>query len=367
MKRREIRKPVRYVDFAYCFTAFEEVEYSEQSSYKEAISSKNAMDWVSAMNEELQSLERNHTWTLVKPPSDKKIVGCKWVFKKKVDGSRPESFRYKARLVAKGYSQVQGVDFNEVFSPVVKHTSIRVLLSLVAMKDLELEQLDVKTAFLHGDLEEQIYMKQPEGFEVMGKEDHVCLLKKSLYGLKQSPRQWYKKFDSFMVSINFSRSNYDSCVYFKKLSSGKFIYLLLYVDDMLIAASNMEEIVKLKEQLGSAFEMKDLGAAKRILGMEISRDRSNRKLFLSQKEFAEKVIRRFGMEKAKLVSTPLAAHFKLSAALSPKSEHEKKCMENVPYSSAVGSLMYLMVCTRPDIAQAVSVVSRYLACPGRGH
>ena len=115
MKRREIRKPVRYVDFAYCFTAFEEVEYSEQSSYKEAISSKNAMDWVSAMNEELQSLERNHTWTLVKPPSDKKIVGCKWVFKKKVDGSRPESLWYKAKLVAKGYSQVQCVDFNEVF------------------------------------------------------------------------------------------------------------------------------------------------------------------------------------------------------------------------------------------------------------
>jgi len=122
------------------------------------------------------------------------------------------------------------VDFNKVFSPVVKHTSIRVLFSLVAIKDLELEQLDVKIAFLNGDLEEQIYMKQLEGFKVVGKENNVCLLKKSLYGLKQSPRQWYKKFDSFMVSINFSRSNYDSCVYFKKLSSGEFIYLLLYVD-----------------------------------------------------------------------------------------------------------------------------------------
>jgi len=120
----------------------------------------------------------------VKPPSGKKIVGCKWIFKKKVDGSRPESVWYKVRLVAKGYSQVQGVEFNEVFSPVVKHTSIRVMLSLVAIKDLELEQLDVKTAFLHGDLEEQIYMKQPESFEVVEKENHVCLLKKSLYGLK---------------------------------------------------------------------------------------------------------------------------------------------------------------------------------------
>jgi len=129
----------------------------------------------------------------------------------------------------------------------------------------------------------------------------------------------------------------------------------------------MEEIVRLKEQLGSAFEMKDLGAAKRILSMEISRDRPNRKLFLSQKEFAGKVIRRFGMEKVKIVSTPLATHFKLSGAMSLKSEHEKKYMENVPYSSAVGSLMYLMVCTRPNIAQVISVVSRYLACLGRGH
>jgi hypothetical protein len=170
-----------------------------------------------------------------------------------------------------------------------------------------------------------------------------------------------------MVSIDFHRSNYDSCVYFKKLDGGDFVYLLLYVDDMLIASSNLKEVRRLKEQLSSAFEMKDLGAAKRILGMEITRDRSKRKLFLSQKSFAEKVLRRFGMEKAKVVSTPLAAHFKLSAALSPKSDAEKKYMEKVPYSSAVGSLMYLMVCTRPDIAQAVSVVSRYLSCPGKGH
>jgi Reverse transcriptase (RNA-dependent DNA polymerase) len=149
----------------------------------------------------------------------------------------------------------------------------------------------VKVAFLHGNLEEQIYMMQPEGFKIVGKEDHVCLLKKSLYCLKQSPRQWYKKFDSFMVSIAFTRSSYDSCVYFKRLVGDEFIYLLLYVDDMLIASSDMDEIRKVKKQLSSAFEMKDLGAATRILGMEITRDRSQRKLFLSQKDFAGKVIR----------------------------------------------------------------------------
>jgi Reverse transcriptase (RNA-dependent DNA polymerase) len=169
-----------------------------------------------------------------------------------------------------------------------------------------------------------------------------------------------------MVSLNFSRSNYDSYVYLKKLDGGDYIYLLLYVDDILIAATNMGEIKKLKEQLGMTFEMKDLGVAKKILGMKITRDRSNRKLFLSLKEFAGKVIRRFGMEKIKVVSTPLATHFKLSAALSPKFDGERSCMEKVPYFSAVGSLMYLMVCTRPDIAQVVSVINKYLFCAGKG-
>jgi Reverse transcriptase (RNA-dependent DNA polymerase) len=170
-----------------------------------------------------------------------------------------------------------------------------------------------------------------------------------------------------MVSLNFSNFNYDSCVYLKKLDSGDYIYLLLYVYDILIAATNMGEIKKLKEQLGMTFEMKDLRTVKKILGMEITRDRSNRKLFLSQKEFVRKVIRRFGMEKANVVSTPLAVYFKLLAALSPTSDGERRYMDKISYSSVVGSLMYLMVCTRPDIAQAVSVVSKYLSCAGNEH
>ena len=249
----------------------------------------------------------------------------------------------------------------------MKHSSIRVLLALVAMHDLELEQLDVKTAFLHGELEEDIYMQQPEGFVVEGKEDHVCLLKKSLYGLKQSSRQWYKRFDSFMVGSGYSRSSYDSCVYFRKTHDGSFIYLLLYVDDMLIAAKNMSDIEELKKQLNRVFEMKDLGAAKKILGMEIERDRNGGKLYLTQKSYIEKVLERFGMKNAKPVSTPFAAHFKLSTSLSPKSDNEKRYMARVPYSSAVGSMMYAMVCTRPDISHVVSVVSRYMACPGKSH
>lgn len=190
------------------------------------------------MKQEMESLHKNNTWELVVAPKKKKIVGCKWVYKRKEGTPDSGGPVYKARVVARGFTQVEGVDFHEVFSPAVKHSSIRVLLALVAMEDLELHQLDVKTAFLHGDLEEEIYMKQPEGFEVEGKEEHVCHLVKSLYGLKQSPRQWYRRFDSFMLAHEFTRSSYDSCVYYKELVSGSFIYLLLYVNDMLVACKH---------------------------------------------------------------------------------------------------------------------------------
>jgi hypothetical protein len=303
----------------------------------------------------------------VKLPKGAKTVGCKWIFKKNEGIPSVEDARFKARLVAKGYSQREGMDFNEIFSHVVKHSFIHVLLAMVALFDLELEQLDVKTAFLHGELEETIYMHQPEGFIVEGKEDHVCHLRIFLYGLKQSPRQWYKRFDSFMVRHGYTRSSHDSCVYYKQLSDGSFIYLLLYVDDMLIAAKNMLEIKRLKSLLSDEFEMKDLGAAKKILGMEIQRDRKAGKLYLSQKKYIEKVLERFGMQNSKLVSTPLATHFRLSAALAPQSEDKEQFMSHVPYSSAVGSIMYAMVCTRPDISQAVSVVSHYMANPSKFH
>ena len=369
--RRGINKPDRLIEecniVSFALSVAEEIEgNSEPSSYSEAIISGDSKKWMTAMHDEMESLEKNGTWDLVKLPREKKPIRCKWVFKRKEGVSPNDETRYKARLVAKGYSQIPGIDYNEVFSPVVKHSSIRTLLSIVAMHDLELEQLDVKTAFLHGELEEDIYMEQPEGFVIPGKEKLVCKLKKSLYGLKQSPRQWYKRFDTFMLSQGFKRSNYDSCVYLKTVK-GSTIYLLLYVDDMLIAAKSMSEINELKKQLSNEFEMKDFGAAKKILGMEISRDRPSRKVYLSQKGYIDKVLRRFNMHNAKPVSTPLAAHFKLSSALCPKSDADIEYMSRVPYSSAVGSLMYAMVCSRPDLSYALSVVSRYMANPGKEH
>ncbi|KAG8478610.1 hypothetical protein CXB51_028417 [Gossypium anomalum] len=346
--------PQKYAEadlVAYALNVAEDIDANQEpSNYSEAISCEDSEKWMFAMQEEMESLHKNKTWDLVKLPKGKKTVRCKWVFKKKEGTPGVEEPKYKARLVAKGYSQVPGVDFTDVFSPVVKHSSIRALLGIVAMHDLELEQLDVKTAFLHGELEEDIYMQQPEGFTVSEKEDYVCLLKKSLYGLKQSPRQWYKRFDSFMTSHDFKRSSFDSCVYFKKNNDGSFVYLLLYVDDMLIAAKDKGEIRKVKAQLSEEFEMKDWDQQRRYL-----------------KGYIEKLLCRFNMRSAKPVSTPLAAHFRLSSALSPQSDDEIKYMSHVPYSSAVGSLMYAMVCSRPDLSYAVSAVSRYMANPGKEH
>jgi hypothetical protein len=170
-----------------------------------------------------------------------------------------------------------------------------------------------------------------------------------------------------MVSLNFTRSEYDNCVYFKKLENGMFIILVLYVDDMLVERKSMVEINRLKAQLAKAFDMKDLGTTTQILGMEIHRDRKNGNLWLSQQKYVDKILMRFGMNNVKPVQIPLASHFNLSSSLCPTNDKEKDYMSHVPYSNAVGSLMYAMVSTRPDISHAVGVVSRYMKNPGKDH
>ena len=189
-----------------------------------------------------------------------------------------------------------------MFAPVVKHVSIRLMLSLVVSEDLELEQLDVKTAFLNGTLDEEIYMEQPEGFVVRGKEDWVCRLKKSLHGLKQSPRQWNKRFDEFMKDQKFKQSSYDPCVYIKGTESSERIYLLIYVDDMLVVSKDSKKIQRLKESLNREFEMKDFGRASRILGMDILRDREKGILKLSQGKYLKQVLSTFNMTDCKPVT-----------------------------------------------------------------
>lgn len=192
-------------------------------------------------------------------------------------------------------------------------SSIRVVLALVANMDLEIEQLDVKTAFLHGDLEEEIYMEQPEGFQEKEKEHLICKLKKSLYGLKQAPRQWYRKFESFMVDHGFKKTVSDNCVFVKRYANDDLIILLLYVDDMLIISHDTKKIASLKMALSKSFATKDLGLAKKMLGTNIYRNRKKKKLWFSQERYIEKLLEKFNMKHAKQEKSPLAGHFKLSS------------------------------------------------------
>ena len=211
-------------------------------------------------------------------------------------------------------------------------------------------------------------MRQPKGYKVKGKERLVCKLRKSLYGLKQSPRQWYLRFDKFMKGQDYTISHYDHCVYHKKLKDGSFVYLIIYVDDMFIASSNISAIEKLKKQMTRECEMKDLGEAKKILGMEITRDRQKGLVCLSQKQYLKKLLQKFGVTKeTKPVGTPLGAHFKLSNQQCPIIDEEKMKMDGIPYANLVEGLMYAMLCTHPDIAHVARIVSRFMHNPGREH
>ena len=304
-----------------------------------------------AMEEEIQSLHKNQTWELVELPKGKRAIGCKWVYKKKEAVSKKEGENFKARLVTKGYSQKHGVDYDEIFSPVVRHTPIKTMLSLVAYFDMELEQMDVKTTFLHDELEETVYMVQPEGFTQHG-----------LYGLKQSLKQWYKIFDFYIIQIGYKRCEYDCCVYVKSLDDGSSILLLLYVDDMLIVVKSMSEVNKLKILLSKEFDMKNLGAAKKI-----RREIALGRLWLSRSGYVRIVLERFNMENAKPVSTLLANHFRLSTTQCPKTDDDVQDMSKVPYASAIGCLMHAMGCTIPDLTHVVSVVSKFLSNPRQSH
>ena len=239
-------------------------------------------------------------------------------------------------------------------------------MALVAHYDLELHQMDVKTTFLNGDIEETIYMVQPENFESKDSKHLVCKLKKSIYGLKQASRQWYRKFDQVITSYGFKENTIDQCIYLK-ISGSKFIILVLYVDDILLASSDVNLLHDTKKFLSKRFEMKDLGEASFVLGIQIDRDRSKGILGLSQKAYIDKVLSRFGMQNCAPGDTPVAKGDKLSLLQCPKTDLEVKEMQDIPYASAVGSIMYAQVCTRPDITYIVGMLGRYLSNPGMDH
>lgn len=327
-------------------------------TFHQATKGEERASWIPAINSEMDSLYRNKTWSLVPREKGTNILSTKWVFRRKEDmaDDGTERTKFKARLVCRGFEQIKGLDYDETFAPVVKFTTLRMLLGIVAIENLELHQMDVKTAFLNGDLKEEIFMEQPEGFLDSKNPEYICMLKKALYGLKQAPRQWFQKIDSYLDDdLGFDSCDYDPCLYvFRRDKS--VILIALYVDDLLIASNNLETLLRLKQELCRRFEMKDCGEARMCLGLEIRRDRKKKNLFLSQSLYIDKIMERFGMQDCKSVSTPMDTQLE-------RSDIEGDPMDPKLYQKAIGSLMYLMIGTRPDLAFVIGRLSQHMQKP----
>ena len=276
----------------------------EPRTLEEALASEDAADWKTAWDSEVRSLKDNGTWVLEDLPEGRTAIGCRWVFKIKEDG------RYKARLVAKGYAQAPGIDFNETFAPVAKFTTLRTLLALSAENDWELEGMDVKTAFLHSELAESIYMQIPQGLKPEGKYSPrlVCRLIKTIYGLKQAPRAWYGKINSFFSEPGFYRSEEYHSLF---VHENRSLIILLYVDDLVLAAATWAAVDWAKRQLKKAFEMTELGELKTFIGVEVTRDRIRRTLHISQPTYIDRILQNHGMQTCATVSTPIEPGVKL--------------------------------------------------------
>ena len=329
---------------------------NEPLTFKEAMTSSEAQYWKEAVNSEIESIMNNHTWELVDLPPGNKPLGSKWIFKRKMKANGTID-KYKARLVVKGFRQREGLDYFDTYSPVTRITSIRVLIALAAVYNLEIHQMDVKTAFLNGDLEEEIYMEQPEGFVVPGNGNKVCRLVKSLYGLKQAPKQWHAKFDHTMLSNGFQINECDKCVYIKN-TPNKVVIVCLYVDDMLIMSNDIANINATKQMLANKFDMKDLGVADLILGIKIHKTPEG--LALSQSHYIQKVLEKFRYLNYKSAKTPIDMNLNLA-------KNKGESNSQLDYARVLGSLMYIMNCTRPDIACALSKLSRYTSNPNQDH
>ena len=263
-------------------------------TFSQSMSSKESNSWYSAIKEEMNSMTSNRVWDLVELLNGVKVVGCKWVFKTKKD-SMGNIERHKARLIAKGFTQREGIVYTKTFSPVSRKDSLRIIMALVAHFDFDLHQMDVKMTFLNVNPQEEVYMKQPKGFSSSEGEHLVCKLKKSIYGLKQVSHQWYLKFHEVITSFGFEENIMDQCIY-QKASGSKICFLVLYVDDILLATNDKGLLYEVKQFLSKHFDTKDMGKASYVIGIKIHRERSQAILGLSQETYINKVLERFNVK-----------------------------------------------------------------------
>lgn len=324
----------------------------EPRSYKEAVNSHERNEWIAAMEAELNSIETNKTWELTNLPRNRKSIGSKWVFKRKLD-DQGRVVRYKARLVAQGFTQKYGIDYDEVFAPVARSTTMRLLLSIAGMKEFYVNQYDIKTAFLNGELQEEIYLRQPIGFR---EGDKVYRLKKSLYGLKQAARVWNQTLHNVLVQNGCVQSLVDKCLYIRK-QDDKILYLSIHVDDLL-SVSNCEKYEKdFMNIVSSKFELTNLGNVKHYLGIDIEKDREGNFL-ISQEKYIDKIIEEANLESGKESKFPLDTGYF-------RNYDEELLDTNDQYRKLIGMLLYLSTNSRPDVAASVSILSQKIASPSK--
>jgi hypothetical protein len=329
------------------------------TSIREALEFDRAK-WGAAIADEFRSLITNGTWEAAVLPSGRRAISTKWVFKLKE--SAEGSLRHKARLVIRGFEQRSGIDYDETFAPVAKFVTIRVLLAVAAAKDWEIHQMDVKTAFMNPRLKEEVYMAFPEGYsefcpESQGTSEGVLRLLKTVNGLKQAPKAWYEEIHGFFVACGLTRSNEDHNMYL----STKLV-IIIYVDDLLLFSSDMRDIKEMKSALHGRFEMSDLGEIRQFLGMRIERNREKRQLFLHQTPYLQDILSRVDMVSCNGVQTPM----EVNSHLCPY-ENETDITKIPEYQSTVGSVMYAMLGTRPDLAYSISTLGKFSSAPIMSH
>ena len=334
------------------------------TTYNEAINSKNVEEWKTAMDNEIRALEDNDTFELTSAPPDRKVVGGRWVYV--IKSGLNDIKEFKARYVAKGYSQIPEIDYSETFSPTAKITSIRLLIQLAVQMNLKVHQMDVKSAYLNAPIDKEIFVEQPQGYEIKGKNNETLVwkLKKSLYGLKQSGRNWSDTLNLHLSEseLGFKQSINDPCIYYKKSTfDNSPIYLLTFVDDMLIFAKSESELEQIKIKLNEWFKMKDLGVVKYYLGIEFNVE--NDTITMSQSKYVEQLLQTFGMKDCKPRYTPCEINSnKINRDLNPLDIDGIKV-----YRQIVGGIIYLMSCTRPDLSFVVTMLSQFMSNPTSGH
>ena len=329
------------------------VSQIEPKSIEEA---EKDCNWINAMQDELNQFKRNNVWTLTERPLNVSVIGTKWVFRNKLDEHGIVT-RNKARLVAKGYNQEEGIDFDETFAPVARLEAIRLLLAFACFMDFKLFQMDVKSAFLNGFIEEEVYVEQPPGFENHEFPNHVFKLHKALYGLKQAPRAWYDRLSSFLMKNDFSRGNVDNTLFLKK-KNDDLLVVQIYVDDIIFGATNeclCQEFAKLMQ---SEFEMSMMGELNFFLGLQIKQTKEG--ISINQAKYTREILKKFGMETTKPIGTPMSSSCKLDKDECGKSVDQKL------YRGMIGSLLYLTA-SRPDIMFSVCMCARFQSAPKESH